>query len=131
MLKKLFSRYKIPLLEAYLAASVCFLGSGMTWIGIAVVIGFVNTYLLNPLIVTFKFGNRQLYPMPKRDHFKLIKNVGIALLISTIIVFIYSLINKYLFATFVEPITFGILYKVIDIGIRRLYSYRKTNYSVE
>lgn len=125
MLKRFFSKYKIELLEAYLAASVWFFFSSMewTWISIAVVIGFVNTYLLNPLIITFKFGNRSDYMMFKKSYIRAFKNIGMALLICSIIVLLYGVVNKYLFATSVEPITFGILFKLIDMGLKRLYNY--------
>ena len=125
MFKKFFSKYKVEMLEAYLAASVCFLASSMGWISIAIIIGFVNTYLLNPLIVTFKFGNRADYKMFEMNHMRAFKNVAKALLISFIIVMLYNLIDRYLFPTFVEPITFGILFKVIDILLGKLFSYKK------
>ena len=127
MLKRFLKKYKVEILEAYLAAMICFICSSemnMGWIGIAIVIGFANTYLLGPVEKALKFGNKADEDFLKVDHIKSIKNIAKALIICAALVGIYYLIDKYLFKVpGIEPITFGIMYKILDVALTKIKAY--------
>ena len=128
MLRRFFSKYKVEILEAYMAAAVCFVclsGLNMGWIGTTIVIGFTNTYLVGPVKKALKFGNRSDEDILKVNHIILVENVARAFIICAILVGIYYLIYKHLFHIGIEPITFGMLYKLLDIALSKLIVYAK------
>lgn len=120
MIRTFLNRYKIDILEAYIAAMMCFTcmsSFGMNWITTAIIIGVANTYLVGPVVKAFKMGNVTNDDILEVNHKVFLRNVGRAIVICTIIVGVYYVVNTYLFFTGVLPITFGILYKLIDNGL--------------
>ncbi len=121
--KSLFEKYKLEIVEAYMVAAVFFtcMSIGMNWMTAAVLVGIANTYLVIPVInalspVVVKH-DRELFDV---NHKVFIGNLLKAFFISSLIMGLYYFIDMYLFTTYVEPITFGIIYEFINVGLRKL-----------
>ncbi|MFI3172824.1 MAG: hypothetical protein R3Y58_10755 [Eubacteriales bacterium] len=123
MVKIFFRKYGVELLEGYLAAMACYLcmytADWNIWVT-AIIIGFVNSYLKTPVVNALHIGNADKDDIFGIKHNKVIKNIFEALVICGIIYGMYYLVNLVLFATSVEPITFGVLYELIHIGISKI-----------
>ncbi len=122
-MKNFFYKYKTEIIEAYMAAAVFFtcMSAGLNpWIS-AVILGIANTYLVVPLVNAINFGNNtEDRDVLEFNLLKFTKNLFTALFITTIMIVMYYYINEYLFPTYVEPISFGIIYKLIDIGLGKI-----------
>ncbi len=123
MWKKFWHKYKNDIVETYMVAAVfftCLSGLGMNWITAAICIGIANNYLVIPLVNALNANREDDDNLLKLDSVRLLKNVGKAILICSMLMVTYYYINEYLFPTYVEPISFGIFYKLIDIALRKL-----------
>ncbi len=121
--KNWFSKYKLEIVEAYIVAAVFFscMSMGMEWIIAAVFVGIANTYFVTPVVNALSphviEGERELFDIGIKT-FTI--NLFRSLFICSFIMVIYYFIDLYLFTTYVEPITFGIVYEFINIGLRKL-----------
>ncbi|OON94134.1 MAG: hypothetical protein ATN33_04840 [Epulopiscium sp. Nele67-Bin001] len=122
--KRFFSKYKIEIVEAYMVAAVFFtcMSMGMNWMSAAIIVGIANTYFVIPVAnalspVISKDDGREMFDI---NHKVFIGNLFKSFFICSIIMILYYFIDKYLFTTYVEPITFGIIYEFINIGLGKL-----------
>ncbi|MFI3237055.1 MAG: hypothetical protein R3Y47_03380 [Lachnospiraceae bacterium] len=123
MLKAFLKKYAVEIIEAYLAAAVCYICmytmGASVWV-VAVVIAFVDSYLKTPIVNALRVGNEADQDIFRVKHLELLKKIVKSIIICAIIVFIYYVINTYAFSTSVEPITFGILYELLNIWIGKM-----------
>lgn len=121
--KVFFKKYGVEVLEGYLAAMVCYIcmyTAGWSIWAVAVFIGLVNSYLKTPVINALHLGNADRGDVLAIKHLTVLKNVGQALVICGILTAGYYMVDTYLFTTIVEPISFGVMYELLHIGIGKL-----------
>lgn len=119
MVKTFIDNNKIILLEWYMVAATCYLfmtGMNINMAGTAIAIGLVNTYVVAPISHALLLGNNE-EEFPRQ---KLLKNIFKSFIVCSIMFFLYYLTNRFIFATKIEPITFGVIYKLIDIGFSKI-----------
>lgn len=122
-LKKLSFEKKKWLFEAYIAGLAFFIGIvliAQTYIEVAVLLGIINAYFTEAIIDTFRYGNKSEYDFKKRTKFRLIKNILYSLMITSLIMISHYLFSRYVVKVPIEPISFGILYKLFDTLIHRI-----------
>ncbi|MFI3230024.1 MAG: hypothetical protein R3Y29_00540 [bacterium] len=118
-LKSLFYQHRIVLLEWYLVASTCYMSMvsmNINMIGTAIAIGMVNTFIVAPISHALIYGNKE-EEFPKQN---LPKNIVKSIIVCSIMFGLYYVVNFNLFKTHIEPITFGIIYKLIDYAFLRV-----------
>lgn len=129
-MKAFFNRMSIPLLEWYLPAATCyFCMLGMNWsvFIVAIVIGFVHTYLREPIVLAIRaHRGEDVSAQPEVfDKWKVWKEVAKAMLVCAGIMAIYYVVNAQRSANFeelfyVNPFHFGAFYWIYDKGFGKL-----------
>lgn len=121
--KSFFKKYGAEVIEWYLAAMVCYIcmytaGWGI-W-AVAVLIGVANVYLKMPIVNALHLGNADKGDLFEVKHMTVLKNILESIVICGILTVIFYLVDRYLFTTIVEPISFGILYELLHIGLSKI-----------
>lgn len=132
-MKTFFYKFRVPLLEWYFVAACCYffmIGFDLSIWMTAVFIGFVDTYVVTPILFTVSDIEKEAVDAYYAKSSPTLKNVAKALLLSTMIVGIYYLINEYFRPTAVDAFTFGLLYWLLDKGMGKLIKKWK-NYELE
>ncbi len=116
-MKAFLYKFRVPLLEWYFVASCCYfimLGTdGSVWTT-ALVIGFVNTYVVTPIIFAISDITKEEVDAYYAKTSPTLKNVAKSFLLCGGILGIYYLIDLYLFPTGVDAYSFGLLYYLLD-----------------
>lgn len=120
-MKALLYRIRIPLVEWYFVAACCYFGMmslNLNVITLAVIIGFVNTYLVIPIARALDESAEepQEGKMPETG-----KNVLKSMVVCALIMGVYYLINAYWFEAFVEAYSFGLLYWIFDQILSKIF----------
>lgn len=129
-MKTFFYRIRIPLLEWYFVAATCyFCILGMNWnmLVVAIILGFVHTYLVEPIVYSLTpLDEDPVVDLQKREEkflswekYKVLKECLKSFCICSLVMGVYYLVNSYrtsvdgeFFA--VDPFTYGMLYWVFN-----------------
>ncbi len=136
-MKNFIIKYKIEIIEAYIAAAVywfCVSGFEMAPLVAAVILGMANTYFIIPIsnaIYTDGENKRKLELSYKTTFSNVLRAVVIVSILMTIYGVVYYILKQFMDEpwVFVEPISFGIFYKLIDIGLTKLMTKIKKMYN--
>lgn len=121
--KAFLYRIRIPLIEWYFVAASCYfcmMGFEMSFFSTAVVIGFVNTYLVAPIAFSLSEDQEKVGRDFLSEPTYIFKNVVKAVIIVSSMVGLYFLVNEYLFSTQVDPYSFGLVYWVLNKIVGKL-----------
>ncbi|OOO00147.1 MAG: hypothetical protein ATN35_08830 [Epulopiscium sp. Nele67-Bin004] len=122
-MKKFFSKYKFELIEMYMAAAVyftCVSGFGLSWLAAAIILGLTNSYFVIPVVNALDLDAEREIDIFDVTSMMVFTNIVKSLLICSMMVITYYYINMYWFTTYIEPISFGIIYKLIDIYLMKI-----------
>lgn len=111
--KGFFYKHRVILLKWYMVAATCYMAMvsmNINMVGTAIIIGLVNTFIVAPIVHALIYGNKE-EEFPKQN---LLKNIFKAILICFTMFALYYIVNFNFFKTSIEPITFGIIYMLID-----------------
>lgn len=124
------------LLRAWFAGMVAFVIFYMTGIVgyaayflVALILGLVSTFLIDPITSTMKYGNISMFSKEKHGMFlNTLKNIVISFVIVALIAFVHTLVLQSNLGNFfgvdytiVNPIVFGLVYQLLHLGIFLLW----------
>ncbi|WP_073338237.1 hypothetical protein [Clostridium grantii] len=116
-LKKITFEQKKWIFEAYMAGMAFFVGGillAQSYLEIAIVVAILKTFVNEPLLRAITHGNKA--DEGPKSKFRFLKNLLYALIISSLIMLLY----QYVMPILIEPISFGLLYKVFDSLIQKI-----------
>lgn len=116
-MKAFFYRYRIPLIEWYFVAACCYFcvqGADMSMLIFPIFIGFVNTYLVEPIVEAMSEAGEEAHEEFLSKKPPTWKNIFKAYLLVLAIIGIYYLVNEFFFQTVLEPFSFGAIFWILD-----------------
>ena len=126
-------RVKIFLLYFYMAGLAFFVGGiglGLGFFEMGVIIAVLNSFITEPLVANIKLGNKAK-DVKEIARFRFAKNALMGILICYFIAWFHQVVLTQFFHFYLEPISFGLVYATIHLGIIKLLPKRKSGIKSE